>query len=591
MVEIDGRAIGGGAPVYVIAEISANHGQRIEVALDTIVAVAESGADAVKIQTYTPDTITFPSDREWFKISGGTIWDGRALYDLYAEAYTPWEWHADLFACARRCGITIFSSPFDPTAVDLLVSLNAPAYKIASFEIVDIPLIRYAALQGKPMIISTGIATEHEIQAAVFACHDVGNRNVVLLKCTSSYPARFEDMNLKTIADMQTRFRVPVGLSDHSIGPTVAVVATALGACVIEKHVILDRALGGPDASFSMTPDEFSQMIQAVRGAEASVGIVTYELPESARVSRSHARSLFVVEDVRAGDPVSVTNVRSIRPSAGLPPSTIDQLRDACFVKAVEAGTPLALDMLDGVTARRSEGDEGGGDALTTYIAPGWRELTLRPSALELEEHYTKSYFQDEGHGEYKKLYDELELEFIQNNIKRVVLAVKTTSGHCIHKVLDIGCGEGHALAFFKEYGWDVLGIDLSSHGVRTHHPALIDQVVVGDVLPSLEKLLSEQSTFDLIWLDNVLEHVLDPSVLLTMVAGLLSPEGVAVVHVPNDFSPVQNELVRLGLIPDESWIFSPDHISYFSREGLSALVASCGLRELTSLSDFPIDW
>ncbi len=233
----------------------------------------------------------------------------------------------------------------------------------------------------------------------------------------------------------------------------------------------------------------------------------------------------------------------------------------------------------------------GGGDALTTYIAPGWRELTLRPSALELEEHYTKSYFQDEGHGEYKKLYDELELEFIQNNIKRVVLAVKTTSGHCIHKVLDIGCGEGHALAFFKEYGWDVLGIDLSSHGVRTHHPALIDQVVVGDVLPSLEKLLSEQSTFDLIWLDNVLEHVLDPSVLLTMVAGLLSPEGVAVVHVPNDFSPVQNELVRLGLIPDESWIFSPDHISYFSREGLSALVASCGLRELTSLSDFPIDW
>jgi pseudaminic acid synthase len=348
-VDIGGIAVGDSAPMFVIAELSANHQHDLSVALRTIEAAAEAGANAVKLQTYTADTITFPSDRECFRVTGGTIWDGRTLYELYQEAHTPWEWHEALFAGAADAGLVCFSSPFDPTAVEFLADLNAPAYKIASFEITDIPLIRLTASKGKPIVISTGIATEDEIAAAVGACREVGNQDVILLKCTSAYPALLEDMNLNTIPDMRARFDTLVGLSDHTPGHIGAVASVPLGACMLEKHIILDRALGGPDAAFSMTPDEFAEMVGAVRSVETALGVATYELPDRARVSRSHSRSLFVVEDVSAGDPVTERNVRSIRPADGLPPVALDQLGRATFAVGVEAGTPLGWDMLKGV--------------------------------------------------------------------------------------------------------------------------------------------------------------------------------------------------------------------------------------------------
>ncbi len=354
-VDIGGATVGDAAPMFVIAELSANHQHDLDIALRTIEAAAKAGADAVKLQTYTADTITLRSDRDCFRVTGGTIWDGRTLYDLYQEAYTPWEWHEQLFSAAADAGLICFSSPFDPTAVEFLAALNAPAYKIASFEITDVPLIRLTASKGKPIIISTGIATPNEIAEAVRACYEVGNQDVILLKCTSAYPARLEDMNLNTIPDMRKRFGTLVGLSDHSPGHIGAVASVPLGACVLEKHLILDRDLGGPDAAFSMTPAEFAEMVQAVRAVETALGTVTYELPDRATVSRSHSRSLFVVENVAAGEAVGPWNVRSIRPGDGLSPIVMDRLGGAVFAVDVEAGMPLTWDLLSGVDSNSGD--------------------------------------------------------------------------------------------------------------------------------------------------------------------------------------------------------------------------------------------
>lgn len=306
--------------VFIIAELSANHNGSLETALATIKAARRAGADAIKLQTYTPDTITIDAKTDDFRLKQGTIWDGKYLYDLYQEAYTPWEWHAQLFEAAREEGLICFSSPFDKTAVDLLVSLDAPAYKIASFEITDIPLISYVAAQGKPVIISTGIAEEADIQLAVDTCRAAGNDQIVLLKCTSSYPAPIEEANLLSIPDLAQRFGVISGLSDHTMGITAPVVATTLGAKVIEKHFILDRAIGGPDASFSLDEAEFTAMVQAVRQAEAALGQVSYTLTDKQRKGREFSRSLYVVEDVAAGQVFTEQNLRSIRPGYGLHP-------------------------------------------------------------------------------------------------------------------------------------------------------------------------------------------------------------------------------------------------------------------------------
>ena len=333
--------------IFIVAEISANHGNDINIVKDSISKAREIGCDAVKIQTYRPDTITIDCDNEYFRLDTGTIWDGKVLYNLYEEAFMPWEWHKELYDYARSIDFTLFSTPFDFTAVDLLEECDNPIYKIASFEITDIPLIRYAASKGKPIIISTGIATEQEIEDAVAACRAEGNEDVCLLKCTSEYPAKIEDANLMTMSDMADRFGCKVGLSDHTMGSDVPMVAAALGAGVIEKHFILDRNIGGPDSSFSMDPEQFSEMIEKVRNAEKIKGRVTYDMSEKKKKSRKYARSLFVVEDVMAGDMVSENNIRSIRPSAGMAPKKYYEVLGMRFTKDVPKGTPLTDEILE----------------------------------------------------------------------------------------------------------------------------------------------------------------------------------------------------------------------------------------------------
>ena len=331
--------------VFIVAELSANHGQKKELAIESIRAAKKAGADAIKLQTYTPDTMTIDCKNEFFtKVLEGSIWQGRSLYNLYEEAYTPWEWHGELFKVAKDEGILCFSAPFDKTAVDFLEQFNPPAYKIASFEIQDIPLIEYAASKGRPMIISTGIAELEDIELALQTCRDVGNNDIVLLKCTSSYPAPIEDANLTTIPELKKRFGVEVGLSDHTLGIVAPVVAVTLGAKVIEKHFILDKSIGGPDASFSLDEKEFTEMVSAVRQAEKAIGQATYKLTEKTRESRKFSRSLFVVKDIKAGEPFTDENVRSIRPGYGLHPKHLKEILGKKAKTDIKRGTPLSWD-------------------------------------------------------------------------------------------------------------------------------------------------------------------------------------------------------------------------------------------------------
>jgi len=304
----------------IIAELSANHGGKIEIAKKTIKAAKEIGANAIKLQTYTADTITLNCDKEDFIIKGGTLWDNKKLYDLYKEAYLPWEWHEELFAYAREIGIDIFSSPFDKTAVDFLEQFNPSAYKIASFEITDYELIRYTASKGKPMIISTGIATIDEIQDAVDICRSVGNNDIVLLKCTSAYPAPLEEANLSMIPSLAQTFNVISGFSDHTLGSTAPIAAVTLGARVIEKHFILDKSIGGADADFSMDKEEFSNMIKAIRDVEKLIGKVDYSMTEKKKKSRQFSRSLYVAKDIKKGEVFTEENIRSVRPGYGMHP-------------------------------------------------------------------------------------------------------------------------------------------------------------------------------------------------------------------------------------------------------------------------------
>jgi len=312
--------------VYIIAELSANHGGKIEIAKETVKAAKEIGANAIKLQTYTADTLTLDCDKEDFIIKGGTLWDDRKLYDLYKEAYLPWEWHKELFDYARELDIDIFSSPFDKTAVDFLEQFEPSAYKIASFEITDYELIRYTASKGRPIIISTGIASIDEIQDAVDICREEGNNDIVLLKCTSAYPAELEDANLLTIPNLAETFGVISGFSDHTLGTTAPVVATTLGAKIIEKHFILDKAIGGADADFSLDKEEFAEMIQAVRDTEKLLGKVDYSMTEKKKKSRQFSRSLYVAEDINIGDVFTEKNIRSVRPGYGAHPKYLQDI-------------------------------------------------------------------------------------------------------------------------------------------------------------------------------------------------------------------------------------------------------------------------
>jgi pseudaminic acid synthase len=324
--------------VFIIAELSANHNGSIDNALETIRAAKRAGADAIKFQTYTADTITLDSKKDDFKISG-TIWEGKYLHDLYKEAYTPWEWHKELFHAAAEEGLICFSTPFDRSSVDFLEQFNVPVYKIASFEITDIPLIEYVASKGKPIIISTGIAEIEDIELAIEACKTQGNSQIALLKCTSSYPAPIEEANLIMIEDLAKRFGVISGLSDHTLGITAPIVATILGAKIIEKHFILDRAVGGPDASFSLNEAEFTEMVSKVREAEKSIGKIDYSLTEKQKQGRSFSRSLYIAKDVKAGDIITEENVRSVRPGFGMHPKNLKDVLGKKFVMDQEKGT------------------------------------------------------------------------------------------------------------------------------------------------------------------------------------------------------------------------------------------------------------
>ena len=331
---------------FIVAELSANHGHRLDLALESVRAAREAGADAIKIQTYTPDTITLNCSREDFQVKG-TLWDGRTLYDLYKEAYTPWEWHQAIFEQARAQGLVCFSTPFDKTAVDFLERLDNPIYKIASFEITDIPLIDYAARKGRPMVISTGIALPEDIELAVKTCREAGNGDITLLKCTSAYPAPIEDAHLRTMVDMKERYGVKVGLSDHTLGSDVAVAAVALGATMIEKHFILDRSIGGPDAAFSMEKDQFAAMAQAIRNVEKALGSVTYPSDPSAVKGREFCRSLYIAKDMKAGDRFTEENVRSVRPGFGLPPKYLPGILGKTIACDASQGDPLTLNMIN----------------------------------------------------------------------------------------------------------------------------------------------------------------------------------------------------------------------------------------------------
>lgn len=332
--------------VMIVAELSANHNGDKQIAIDTIIAAKRTGADAVKIQTYTADTITLDCLKDDFKIKQDTIWDGKYFYDLYKEAYTPWEWHEELFRIAKEEGLLCFSSPFDKTAVDFLESLDNPIYKIASFEITDIPLIEYAAKQMKPMVISTGIATEEDIQLAIDTCHSVGNNDITLLKCTSSYPAPIEEANLCMIKDLAERFQVKAGLSDHTIGSISSIVAITQGATMIEKHFIIDRSKGGPDASFSMNEKEFTQMVKDVRMAESALGSISYELTEKMRAGREFCRSLYIAEDMKAGDVITEQNVRSVRPGFGMHPKYLKEILGKKVIIDLKRGERMSKDKI-----------------------------------------------------------------------------------------------------------------------------------------------------------------------------------------------------------------------------------------------------
>lgn len=355
-LRIGGKKIGDGEKTLIIAELSANHAGRYDIAAKTIRAMKVAGADGVKLQTYTPDTMTINSGNKYFKIRQGTIWDGRTLYHLYREAYTPWEWHPKLKKLTEEEGLLFFSTPFDRTSVDYLETLKVPAFKIASFEIADLPLIEYVASKGKPIILSTGVAHWREIKEAVDICRKNGNNQIAVLKCTSAYPAAYEEMNLRTMQDIKERLDLTVGVSDHSLGCIVPITAVALGASIVEKHFILDRKLDVPDAAFSLEPEEFKQMVKNIRDTEKALGEITYKLSARAERNRAFTRSLFAVKDIAKGDILTEENVRAIRPGYGLPSKYLKYLIGKRASKGFRKGTPLTRYILNNQSIARRNG-------------------------------------------------------------------------------------------------------------------------------------------------------------------------------------------------------------------------------------------
>ena len=345
-IKIGQKKIGHNQPVFIIAELSCNHNQDLSLAKETIHAIYESGADAVKLQTYTPDTLTIDSKKKYFRINDNTVWDGMTLYQLYQESYTPWEWHAELQSLAHNLGLEFFTSAFDYTAVDFLETLKVPAYKVASFEIHDLPLIRYIAKQQKPIIISTGIATQQDIQEAVKTCRETGNNQIALLKCTSAYPTPLSEVNLASMPTLGEKFNTLFGLSDHTLGTTIPIAATALGATIIEKHFILDKSLGGNDSTFSLDPVEFKHMVNEVRSVEKAIGNSSFHLTTTTTKTKRFGRSLFAVKTIKKGEKFTSTNIRSIRPGDGLHPKFIHQILGKKASLNISKGTALTWSLV-----------------------------------------------------------------------------------------------------------------------------------------------------------------------------------------------------------------------------------------------------
>ncbi len=345
-IKIGKRTLGKGHPSFIIGELSCNHNGDYQLAVESVMAMHAAGVDCLKLQTARPESITIDSRKKDFIIGGGTLWDNKSLFELYSEVYTPWEWHKPLQELAHSLGMEFFSSPFDHDAVEFLEDLNVPAYKIASFEITDIPLIEHAASKGKPIIMSTGVGREEDIREAVEACRRMGNNQIILLKCTSSYPTPLEEVNLNTIPLLREKFSVQVGLSDHTLGYVVPMGAVALGATLIEKHFIMDRSLGGPDAAFSMNPSEFGLMIQNVRDVEKAMGLASLELSAKSAKNREFARSLYVVTDMAEGEVFTKENIRSIRPGFGLSPRHLNEIIGKKATKALDKGTPASWDII-----------------------------------------------------------------------------------------------------------------------------------------------------------------------------------------------------------------------------------------------------
>lgn len=346
-MKIENFTINQNSPVFIIAELSANHNGSIDTAIETVKAAKRAGANCIKLQTFTADTITLDCKNDDFKISQGTLWDGQYLHDLYKSTHLPWEWHERIMEVAKEEGLICFSSPFDPSSVEFLEKLNVPAYKVASFEITDIPLIELIASKGKPVIISTGIAEQEDIELALEACRRMGNTDIALLKCTSSYPAPIEEANMCMVKDLAERYGVISGLSDHTMGNTAPVVATCFGAKIIEKHFILNHDIGGPDASFSMDEAEFRAMVDAVREAEKSIGSVDYKLTEKQKKGREFSRSLYVVENIKQGEVFTEANIRCIRPGYGMHPKFYKEVLGKKAVKNLEKGDPLSFNLID----------------------------------------------------------------------------------------------------------------------------------------------------------------------------------------------------------------------------------------------------
>ena len=342
-MKIENKEIGPNQQTFIIAELSANHMNDFDIAVKTIEAMKKAGADAIKFQTYTPDTITLDCDNKYFQIKQGTIWDGQILYDLYEDAFMPWDWQPKLKKIAEDLGLIVFSSPFDKTSVDFLEEMDVPAYKIASYEITDIPLIKYVASKGKPIIISTGIASFEDIELAIKTCLDAGNDQIAILKCTSSYPSPFDEINLNVIPVLEEKFNVVVGLSDHTMGSEVAIAGVALGAKIVEKHFILDRNMDGPDSEFSMEPQEFKQMVDSIRNVEKALGNDNFELTEKMIINQDFSRSLFVVKDMKMGDVITEDNVRSIRPGFGLHPKYFAEILGKKVNTDLKRGIPFEL--------------------------------------------------------------------------------------------------------------------------------------------------------------------------------------------------------------------------------------------------------